>query len=98
MYEIASLGVPAILIAQNRREMQHTFGHSENGFANLGLGTELSDEVLLRTVRELCEQWELRREMQHRMLSTDFRNGLDRVYRLIMDTYWKTTGRNRKRG
>lgn len=98
MYEIASLGVPAILIAQNHREMQHAFGHAENGFACLGLGSELSDEGLIRTVRELFEHHGLRLEMQRRMLMADFRGGLDRVYHLIMDTYWKTVGKNRKRG
>lgn len=87
MYEIASLGIPAVLIAQNTREMQHVFGHSENGFACLGLGRDVSDAVLLETVREICEDAAVRAEMRRRMLSYDFRGGQERVTRLILDKF-----------
>jgi CMP-N-acetylneuraminic acid synthetase len=87
MYEVASLGVPAILIAQNMRETHHVFGHAENGFVNLGLGAELSDSRLAEAVREVAESFERRSEMRKRMLSYDFRKGLDRVARLILERY-----------
>jgi spore coat polysaccharide biosynthesis predicted glycosyltransferase SpsG len=87
MYEIASLGIPAVLIAQNTREMQHAFGHAENGFACLGLGRDVSDTVLLETVREICDDAGIRAEMRRRMLSYDFRGGQERVTRLILDRF-----------
>ncbi len=87
MYEIASLGVPAVLIAQNAREMQHAFGHAENGFACLGLGRDVSDAVLLETVTEICDDAGIRAEMRRRMLSYDFRGGQERVTRLILDRF-----------
>ena len=32
VYEVASLGVPCIVLAQNKRELTHYFASSENGF------------------------------------------------------------------
>lgn len=49
VYEFASLGVPAIVLAQNRREQLHTFAQMENGFFNLGLGSEVSFDTLRRS-------------------------------------------------
>ncbi|HIQ28910.1 MAG TPA: hypothetical protein EYH42_10520 [Sulfurovum sp.] len=46
-YEIASLGVPAIVLAQNERELTHFFASNEFGFLNLGLGYNVSKKTLL---------------------------------------------------
>lgn len=89
MYEVASLGIPAILMAQNTRELHHTFGHADNGFSNLGLGGEVSSERLLETIARIADDFELRKEMRTRMLKTDFRKGLARVESLILDSYWE---------
>ena len=42
-FEAASLGIPTIVLCQNRREITHFFAQQSNGFINLGLGT---DEML----------------------------------------------------
>ncbi len=48
-YEIASIGTPAIVLAQNERELTHFFASSEFGFLNLGLGYNISNEELQKT-------------------------------------------------
>ena len=39
------MGVPTIVLAENEREQLHTFAQMDNGFINLGLGSEVSDET-----------------------------------------------------
>ena len=54
-YEVASIGVPTIVLAQNDRELTHFFASSEFGFINLGLGYNVSNELLLK---ELVNSYE----------------------------------------
>ncbi|MFR3925625.1 MAG: hypothetical protein ACLTXI_10635 [Collinsella sp.] len=42
-FELACMGVPTIVLAENEREQLHTFAQMDNGFINLGLGSEVSD-------------------------------------------------------
>ncbi|MCA9413187.1 MAG: NTP transferase domain-containing protein, partial [Candidatus Omnitrophica bacterium] len=87
MYEIASMGVPAILMGQNQRELQHAFGHSKNGFASLGLGEKVTDDQLLATVKSIDANPKLRVEMRNRMAETDLGGGAYRVTQLILNAY-----------
>ena len=50
-FELASMGVPTIVMAQNEREQLHTFAQMDNGFINLGLGSEVSDEDIASTLQ-----------------------------------------------
>lgn len=84
VYELASVGVPAIVMAQNERETKHTFAQMHNGFMNLGLGKHVSDETLERTFRWLVETPQIRREMRELMLRHDLTKGIDRVIQLIL--------------
>ncbi len=83
IFEIASIGTPAIVLAQNRREMTHTFASEAHGFRHLGLGSEVPDEAIRRAFVDLVDNTEGRREMQRRMLREDLRGGTARVVRLI---------------
>lgn len=83
-YELASLGVPAIVFAQNDRELKHEFAQLGNGFINLGLGSDIDDASILNTFRWLKESPEIRREMRKLMLSNDLKKGIDRVRRIIL--------------
>ncbi|MED5073197.1 glycosyltransferase [Anoxybacillus geothermalis] len=85
MYEIAMIGTPAIIIAQNYREMTHLFGHNYNGFVNLGIHHEVSDETILNTFNRLINDIELRKIMNRRMLSHDLKNGISRVLSIIFN-------------
>jgi len=85
IYEIASLAVPAIVLAQNERELTHFFASEENGFLNLGLGYNVSNEEILNTFKNLVSNYDVRRQMHILMKSVDLRNGRKRVIKLIKE-------------
>ena len=84
VYELASMGVPAIVMAQNEREAEHVFAGIQNGFINLGIGSEQDALTIISTIRWLIATPKVRQEMQKLQLSKDFSKGQDRVIRLIL--------------
>jgi CMP-N-acetylneuraminic acid synthetase/spore coat polysaccharide biosynthesis predicted glycosyltransferase SpsG len=86
MYEIAMVGTPAIIIAQNYREMTHLFGHNYNGFINLGIHLENDEVKILNTFERLIFDVELRKRMNKRMLDHDLTKGLQRVLDIIFNS------------
>jgi len=85
VYELASMGVPAIVLAQNEREAEHVFAGIQNGFINLGLGSKQEDNTIISTIEWLMKTPEVRREMRRLQLSKDFSKGQDRVINLILN-------------
>ena len=83
-FELASLGVPTIVLAQNEREQLHRFAQMDNGFINLGLGSEVSDEDIFSAFEWLLGAKSVRREMSRLMLDNDLRSGIKRVKRIIL--------------
>ncbi len=83
VYEVASLGVPTIVLAQNEREMTHFFASKAYGFLHLGLGYLLSKESILEHFKELVEGYESRIYMQELMQSVDLKSGRKRVKEMI---------------
>lgn len=86
IFELASLGTPAIVIAQNEREMTHSFASEENGFLHLGLGAETSEEQIVEAFRSFAGDYKLRKEYHDRMLRTDLAGGKARVIDIIRNT------------
>lgn len=86
-YEVAAIGTPCVVLCQNAREQRHLFALAENGFINLGLGSDVPDDLLRDTLRRVIDDFEGRQLMSRRMLAADVRSGTARVVRLIMDTY-----------
>ncbi|MCF6781785.1 cytidylyltransferase domain-containing protein [Stutzerimonas stutzeri] len=84
-YEVASLQVPAIVLAQNERELTHFFASSEYGFINLGLGTSVSGDEILRVFTRLVENYPTRHYMSTLMGKFDLGSGRKRVLKLIND-------------
>jgi CMP-N-acetylneuraminic acid synthetase/spore coat polysaccharide biosynthesis predicted glycosyltransferase SpsG len=82
-YEVASLQVPAIVLAQNERELTHFFASAEYGFLNLGLGTRVSNEEILEAFVGLAENYPSRQYMNALMAKTDLAGGRKRVLKLI---------------
>lgn len=82
-YEIASLAIPAIVLAQNDRELTHFFANAEHGFVNLGLGTLVDDKKILETFLHLLESVEQRKYMSQLMSECDLVSGRNRVVSLI---------------
>lgn len=82
-YEIASLCVPSIVLAQNKRELTHTFSNKNNGFINLGLGRKVSNLDLLKNLKLLIGSQKIRQKMSDRMKKQDVSSGRKRVVSLI---------------
>lgn len=83
VYEIACIGTPAILLAQNKRELAHTFASPENGFMALGLGQGVAPTEILDTMINLINDFDKRKEMGRLMLSHDLKSGTQRVIDII---------------
>lgn len=84
-YEIASLGTPAIVLAQNEREMTHFFASSQFGFTNLGLGYNISHELIFNEFKEIISSTEIRKNMNSLMTKTNLKNGRYTVNKLIQE-------------
>ena len=82
-YEVASLGVPAIVLAQNERELTHFFANAEYGFINLGLGTLVGHEKILETFIRIVDSKEQRQYISKLMSECDLVSGRNRVVSLI---------------
>jgi len=84
-FEVASIGVPCIVLCQNIRETTHFFASEQNGFYNLGLGYKVSDEQLIQAFQN-AKKYENRIVMHKRMIETDLKKGKRRVLNLIRKT------------
>lgn len=84
VYELASMGVPAIVLAQNKREQLHSFAQMQNGFINLGLGKNVDIETVESTLEWIIKTPHIRKEMRTLMLKHDLKSGLGRVIKLIL--------------
>ena len=67
VYEIAALGTPGIVLAQNAREERRMREFARHGTVEyLGLGTEVEEAELAQAVRALLGDVERRRQMSGR--------------------------------
>ncbi len=83
-FEAAALGLPAIVLAQNDRELTHFFSKADFGFQNLGSGREVSQQRILETFQKM-EQKEERERASRLMIQSDIRKGKERVLALIKE-------------
>jgi len=84
-YEVALLGVPAIVLAQNERELTHFFAHEKNGFLNLGLGIEISHQAIFQNFQNLVNDYSKRKQMHGLMQKNEIKSGIQKVMKLIND-------------
>ncbi len=84
IFELASMGVPAIVLAQNEREAQHVFAGIQNGFINLGIGSRTDDRTVIQTMKWLMETPNVRKEMRNIELTNEFHMGQKRVTDIIL--------------
>jgi len=86
IYEVASIGTPTVVIAQNERELTHYFASSENGFANLGLSISVRDGEILKTFDLIVNNFEQRKYMSALMKRHNFNLSKRRVIKLIKES------------
>ena len=91
MYETCSLGVPTICLCQNDREVTHVFANKSNGIINMGLGVAVEQQDIVNEFVNLVQDYDLRIEMNKRMLSVDLKNGFDNIWSIIREEYRKFT-------
>jgi CMP-N-acetylneuraminic acid synthetase/spore coat polysaccharide biosynthesis predicted glycosyltransferase SpsG len=85
VFELALVGTPSIILAQNEREQTHLFATEANGFLTLGLGRACPPGDIKRAFADLVENPASRRRMHELMQATDLRGGRERVVRLVED-------------
>ncbi|MBW3517569.1 cytidylyltransferase domain-containing protein [Flavobacterium sp. NKUCC04_CG] len=85
IFEISSVGTPALVLAQNERELTHFFASSQFGFLNLGLGYMLDNTELKNNFIELVESFETRLRMHELMGQKDLKKGRESVIKLIQN-------------
>lgn len=85
VYEIASIGTPAIVLAQNKRELSHFFAFEKFGFINLGLGKEVSKSGFLDVFLDLVKNRNKRVDYSNLMLEQNLKLGRKRVQKLIKE-------------
>ncbi|MDN3450104.1 glycosyltransferase [Planococcus sp. APC 3906] len=84
VFELASLGIPSVVLAQNEREQLHKFAQMQNGFLNLGLGKNISSETIEATFKWMVDNRQIRSEMRDLMLKHDLKKGINRVVDIIL--------------
>ncbi|MBR1610948.1 MAG: UDP-2,4-diacetamido-2,4,6-trideoxy-beta-L-altropyranose hydrolase, partial [Methanobrevibacter sp.] len=87
MYEVCSLGVPTICLCQNERELTHVFANDTNGFINMGLGADVGRQDIIDQFVDLVNNYELRIEMNQKMLSVDLKDGFENIWSIIREEY-----------
>ncbi len=85
VFELASMGVPAVVLAQNEREAEHVFAGMGNGFINLGIGSRTDSITIIKTIQYLADMPKVRREMRNLQLSKKFEKGQERVIKIILN-------------
>jgi len=81
-YELALLGVPSIVLAQNDREMTHFFASEKFGFLNLGIGVQVEASTILNGLKKMMN-YEFRVKMQKKMTQKDLKSGKKKVVSII---------------
>lgn len=83
-YELAMLGIPAIVLSQNKREEGHGFVCDENGF--MYMGTNPSDHMIESTLdMYISMPLSDRQRLQDQLLAADLKNGRKRVISMIQN-------------
>ncbi len=82
-FEVACVGTPSIVIAQNERELTHLFATNDHGFLTLGLAPDVEDAQIVDAFERLVGDATERRRMQKSMTAIDLKGGQDRVRSLI---------------
>lgn len=83
--ELMSIGVPTLCLAQNQKELSHTHASAENGILNLGLGAEISDEVLTKELSGILTDFGRRKRMSETALAKIKGRSNQRVVNRILD-------------
>ena len=82
-YEVAIMGIPCIVLAQNDFELGLAFPNDKQGFAHLGLGRKVKQSNLLNAIMEPLLHESLRKRTIERQLSLHLGDGMDKVLETV---------------
>lgn len=91
IYELASMAIPTISIAQNDRETLHLFARYHKGINYLGISCTVQDDELASSIIQIANNTDQRRKMHDELseASVVIRKGLTRIINEITSEYWK---------
>lgn len=87
VYELASLGIPTICMAQNTRETTHTFARLERGIYYLGRGLDTQEANILEALVSVAGSHLVRSIMHSVGSNIDLQNGVPRILKIIKQKY-----------
>ena len=83
VFELASLGVPMLVIPQNDRECRHEFALESPGVVALPPASELEELEFLGAAHELLGSRHLRMSLHRSLLAADVRGGIERTLAVL---------------
>lgn len=83
VYESACVGTPGIVLAQNERELTHTWACPTTGFLSLGLGRDSSSDMIKQRLVELLIEPGRYHQLCRALTPELFKHGTERVVRII---------------
>lgn len=91
IYELTSMGIPTVSIAQNDRETLHLFARYNGGIKYLGISCTVTAEDMLNSIKDILNNNSLRKKMYHKQLKSSavIKNGLTKIIDEISSNYWK---------
>ena len=89
VYELTSMGVPFISIAQNDREITHLFSRICRAIKYLGKFSSISDSRIKTEIKDLLNNYDTRKKMnaQLKPYADDIRKGYKRINEIIMKVH-----------
>ena len=93
IYELTSMKVPIISIAQNDRETMHLFSRYSEGVDYCGIACNVRIEDIRRAVEEKIKYREKRYRMYVSLPAKEIRKGGEKVKGEILSNYWKWRGK-----
>ncbi|MBW9221318.1 hypothetical protein KKP91_03870 [Methanothermococcus sp. SCGC AD-155-M21] len=93
IYELTSMRIPTISVAQNDRETLHLFARYHSGIKYLGIACTASDKDILDAIKEIANNHNLRKKMYLSQIKASkvIRRSIERVINETMAAYcrWK---------
>lgn len=83
-YEVAVMGIPCIILAQNEFEQSLAFPKEQHGFIHLGAGRKVKQSSLLNAIMELLLHDPLRKRAIKRQTALELGNGMEMICEAIL--------------
>lgn len=91
IYELASMKIPIISVAQNDRETMHLFARYSGGIKYIGIACNTTKENLSQALEKIINDDKLRNTMYNALPTKEIRRGIFNVTELIENEFrrWK---------